>query len=203
MNILRYIYKGFTVIELLVVLLIIATLASILVPVVTNKTTEARYAKALADIKTLEKAIYAYEADLGEFPPSGTPAGGTIPSPGPPIQGSGYLMIALERGFGISTSTPITARPAWRGPYIEFDRFGINTTQYDILDPWGQPYIYVNRNDYASWGTSSNDLSETYYNFYTFQIWSKGKNGYSPDWSTHQGGTDKDDVNNWFGRMTS
>ena len=62
---------GFTLVELTVVLLIIGVLASILIPVVTNRITDAKYTQALADIAKMETALAAYELDLQDFPPSG------------------------------------------------------------------------------------------------------------------------------------
>src|SRR5687767_2696335 len=60
--------KGFTLIELATVLAIIAVLAAILTPTVTNYVDQARATRALGDTKTLADAVRLYQRDVGEFP---------------------------------------------------------------------------------------------------------------------------------------
>ena len=60
--------KGFTLIELAVVLAIIAVLAAILTPLVTGYLERARESRAIADIRTLADAIKLYKNDTGVYP---------------------------------------------------------------------------------------------------------------------------------------
>ncbi|MBX3729941.1 MAG: type II secretion system major pseudopilin GspG [Candidatus Sumerlaeia bacterium] len=60
--------RGFTLIEILVVVIIIATLAAAVVLSLSGKPDEARAARAKADIGTLETAIEAFRLDMRRYP---------------------------------------------------------------------------------------------------------------------------------------
>jgi prepilin-type N-terminal cleavage/methylation domain-containing protein len=60
--------RGFTVIELLVVIVIIAILAAITTVVYTGVQTRSRLAKIETDIKTVHKLIEAHKARTGSYP---------------------------------------------------------------------------------------------------------------------------------------
>ena len=60
--------RGFTLTELLLVLLFIAILASLVVPVVTSSVSRARESALKEDLYTLRKAIDDYYADKGKYP---------------------------------------------------------------------------------------------------------------------------------------
>ena len=59
---------GFTLIELVVVISILAILSGILVPRVTDHMRASRDARRLADAKTIRNAIEQYYMDKGEYP---------------------------------------------------------------------------------------------------------------------------------------
>lgn len=59
---------GFTLIELIVVISILAILAGALIPRVTNRMAHARDARRLADMRTIKNAIDQYYIDKGYFP---------------------------------------------------------------------------------------------------------------------------------------
>ena len=60
--------RGFTLIELVVVITILAILTGVLVPRVNLHMKSARDARRLADIKSLRNAIEQYYMDRGEYP---------------------------------------------------------------------------------------------------------------------------------------
>lgn len=60
--------SGFTLIELMVVVVIIGVLAAIVVPKVMDRPDEARVTKARADIRTLESALNLYKLDNFVYP---------------------------------------------------------------------------------------------------------------------------------------
>ena len=60
--------RGFTLIELVVVISILAILSGVLVPRVTNHLKAARDARRLADIKAVHAAIEQYHMDKGSYP---------------------------------------------------------------------------------------------------------------------------------------
>src|SRR5581483_3230627 len=69
--------KGFTLIELAVVLAIIAVLAAVLTPMVTGYLDQARTARAQADVRTIADAIKLYNRDTGRWPIYETSAANT------------------------------------------------------------------------------------------------------------------------------
>ena len=60
--------RGFTLIEIMVVVVIIGLLAAVIVPEVVNKVDEARVAKAKEDIQSLETALTEYRLDNSVYP---------------------------------------------------------------------------------------------------------------------------------------
>ena len=62
--------RGFTLIEIMVVVIIIGLLAAVIVPQVISKVDEARVAKAKQDIQSLETALTMYRLDNSKYPTS-------------------------------------------------------------------------------------------------------------------------------------
>jgi general secretion pathway protein G len=60
--------SGFTLIEIMVVVVIIGLLAAVIVPTVISKVDEARVAKTKQDIQSLETALTMYRLDNSKYP---------------------------------------------------------------------------------------------------------------------------------------
>ncbi len=60
--------RGFTLIEILVVVVILGILATVIVPKIMGRPEEARRTKAVMDIKSIETALNLYKIDNGTFP---------------------------------------------------------------------------------------------------------------------------------------
>lgn len=89
--------KGFTLIELMIVVIIIAALAAMVIPRLSGRTEQAKIAIAEADISSnIAMALKLYELDNGNFPTT--------------EQGLNAL-------FSKSASNPVPS--SWTGPYLE------------------------------------------------------------------------------------
>ncbi|MGA2748050.1 MAG: type II secretion system major pseudopilin GspG [Verrucomicrobiota bacterium] len=64
----RCLQKGFTLVELLLVLTILAILAGIVLPKMAGRTEQARHTAALTQISAFGTALGAYEVDMGGYP---------------------------------------------------------------------------------------------------------------------------------------
>lgn len=88
--------RGFTLLEILVVVMILGLLISLAAPRILGRTDEARVTKAMADIKAIETALGMYKLDSGRYPTTeqGLRALVEAPSSGPEARNwraEGYL----------------------------------------------------------------------------------------------------------------
>jgi general secretion pathway protein G len=100
---------GFTLIELMVVLVIIGVLAALIVPNVLNRADDARVTAARTDISNLMQALKLYRLDNQRFPSAeqGLSALVAKPSAGPePINWKPYLDKLPLGATPTNTSTP-------------------------------------------------------------------------------------------------
>ncbi|MDZ7762792.1 MAG: type II secretion system major pseudopilin GspG [Desulfovermiculus sp.] len=103
---------GFSLIELMIVVVILGLLAGMLVPRIMDRPQEAKVTKTKTDIRTLESALRFYRLDNGHYP-------------------------TTKQGLQALISRPETKpQPQnWRsGGYLE--------TSSLPRDPWGNTYIY-------------------------------------------------------------
>ncbi len=70
--------RGFTIVELLIVIVVIAILAAITIVSYNGISTRARYSVMQQDIEAMNKAVLLYYADNGKYPSTGTTAGNAI-----------------------------------------------------------------------------------------------------------------------------
>jgi general secretion pathway protein G len=106
--------RGFTLIEIMVVITILGILAALIVPRVVGRTDDARIAAAKQDIASVMQALKLYRLDNGRYP-------------------------TTEQGLQALITKP-TTEPVptnWKqGGYLE--RSSVPK------DPWGNPYQYLN-----------------------------------------------------------
>src|SRR5690349_494171 len=99
--------KGFSMIELLVVILILGLLATLAVGLFSKQVEKARYAKARTTIAALELAINRYQIDVGTYPPSGT---GNLSGP---TSSDNY---SVNDATKLPTTHPYAATEIWYNP---------------------------------------------------------------------------------------
>jgi len=80
---------GFTLVEIMLVIVIIGILAAVAAPKLTGNTKKAMIAKAKAEMKGMKLAIELYEIDNGAFPPS---LEALMTSPGTAVNWNGPYM---------------------------------------------------------------------------------------------------------------
>lgn len=85
-------YPGFTLIELMIVVVILGLLATIIMPRILNRPEQARRVKAKIDIRNIESALALFKTDTGRFPTTSEGLEVLVSNPG--IKGynkDGYL----------------------------------------------------------------------------------------------------------------
>jgi general secretion pathway protein G len=105
--------RGFTLIEIMVVIIILGILASYVAVKVTGRAEQAQRTQARVQIETLETALELYKLDNGSYP-------------------------TTEQGLEALVESPTVGRlpRKWReGGYLE--------KSYVPKDPWGNDYVYL------------------------------------------------------------
>jgi len=60
--------RGFTLLEVMVVMFILGLLATLVAPRIVGRTNDAQRIKAVADLKGIEQALNLYRLDAGDYP---------------------------------------------------------------------------------------------------------------------------------------
>lgn len=115
--------RGFTLVELLVVIAVIATLASVVAPAIFGNVSEARRTAARSQLQIFGVALDSYRLDSYEYPSTaqGLEALRTAPSVGNPVRG--------WRGPYLRASVPLDP---WGRPYTYVAPGIVNPTSYDL-----------------------------------------------------------------------
>lgn len=111
--------KGFTLLEIIVVVFILSILAAIVAPKIIGRTDDARIAEAKVQIKNFETALKLFKLDNGFYP-------------------------STEQGLEALIEQPTTGKVPQKyreGGYLE--------QKIIPLDPWDNPYLYISPGVYG------------------------------------------------------
>lgn len=145
--------RGFTLLEMVVVLAVIAILAAILTPIVTSYVDRARLNSARTDVKNIAAAVVQFNTDTKFWPIYSTNTAEDTPTAGTTIAGvlrtdgadvpaaaslnwtttvlssSLELATTMNTNFYVRDTTGGPGKSVYRGPYLELSP-----------DPWGSRY---------------------------------------------------------------
>ncbi len=136
--------NAFTLIELLIVISIIAILASVSVPVTKNVMNSARKTAAQNDCIQVQNAIKGFYNEYFHYPVTGSSEG--------PYATDGEIMDVIMNVEGSAEAENLNRR---RITYYEASKVttdpklpGYNSNTGTLNDPWGQPYeLYLDADD--------------------------------------------------------
>lgn len=110
--------RGFTLIELMVVVVILGLLATIMMPKILGKPEQARRVKAKADIRSIQSALAMFKTDTGSFPTTSEGLEVLVNDPG-------------IRGYSTDGYLDALQTDPWGNPYIYISP-GVHSKDYDL-----------------------------------------------------------------------
>ena len=172
--------SGFTLVELLAVIMIVALLAGLVTPAVMRARNSARNAAIKAEIDMLHMAIMNYKNEYGSFPPAVDPAPNTAGSSTAKhlqrlfprctniVSATGQLKDAQAivptsalaswlMGYTGDPSSPMQP-PANRKKLFDFDQTRLNGAAYAPAGKKGSPYMYISSAEYLNVAVPTNML---------------------------------------------
>lgn len=105
--------RGFTLIELMVVIVILSLLAVMVGPKIIGRSDDAKIADAKVQIRNLETALKLYKLDNGDFP-------------------------STEQGVAALATKPTVGKIP-----LNYKAEGYLENKNSLKDPWGNDYIYL------------------------------------------------------------
>jgi general secretion pathway protein G len=131
----RYVRSGFTMVELMAILVIIGLLAAVVATNVIGKIDKARVTSTKASLRTLHAAVTQYKLDTGEFP---TEEEGLMAL----IEPSSDVVGFEEGGYLETTEVP---KDGWGNEFC-----------YQLYPESGKPFVII------SWGADGEEEGEDY-----------------------------------------
>ena len=121
MNKLRNNERGFTLIEIMVVMAILALLAALVAPKIMGRSDDAKIADAKVQIKNLETALKLYKLDSGNYP-------------------------ATEQGLKALIEKPTTGQIP-----RNYKAEGYLESKKVPQDPWGNDFVYLSPGEHGDY----------------------------------------------------
>lgn len=117
--------RGFTLIEIMIVVVILALLAALVAPKIIGRSDDAKIADAKVQIRNFETALKLYKLDNGNFP-------------------------TTEQGL-----SALTAKPTVGQIPKNYKAEGYLDNKNVPKDPWGNDYIYLSPGEHGDYDLSS------------------------------------------------
>lgn len=149
--------SGFTLMEIMVVIIVIAVLASVAGPMIGSITDQGRASATKSKMSSLKSAMLAYQSDTGRLPFSGKPKCAaciavycTASVLGPTTTNNVLVNDTLGTLAGFNFEIANYGRK-WKGPYMDSEPADF------MFDAWGQPLVYVaHKNNVYLWSSGAN-----------------------------------------------
>jgi len=126
--------EGFTLVELLIVLAIVSTLAAIAVPTYTKYINRSR---AIATLASVKDALKLLDHDTGIWPGGKTPY--ICPkNQTPSTDGAEFADLTADDIGLFNNNGSVFSGPEWEGPYLPSSYLA---SDGKFRDPWGTPYF--------------------------------------------------------------
>jgi general secretion pathway protein G len=110
--------NGFTLIELMIVVVILGLLATTVMPKILSKPDQARQTKAAVDIRSIQSALAMFKTDTGRFPTTAEGLGALVANPG-------------LKGFDSDGYLERVPTDPWGNPYVYISP-GLHSKDYDL-----------------------------------------------------------------------
>jgi len=110
--------RGFTLIELMIVVVILGLLATTVMPKILSKPDQARRTKAIVDIRSIQSALAMFKTDTGRFPTTAEGLQALVASPG-------------LKGFDSDGYLERVPTDPWGNKYIYISP-GLHSKDYDL-----------------------------------------------------------------------
>jgi len=143
--------SGFTLVEVVVVIAVVALLAAIMTPLIAKNIDDAKTGRAENEAEVIAAAIGNFYKDVGRWPTMDATAAfngvttlvsGNASNTGIAINSNGWVSAAsatvdyldnhlLDNNPGGAATYATSGRNAWHGPYLDTAP----------MDPWGTPYM--------------------------------------------------------------
>jgi len=141
--------QGFTLMEIMVVIIVIAVLASVAGPMIGSITDQGRSSATKSKLSALKSAIMAYNSDIGRYPFNGSPTQTTTSA----LYNSDQLFgdtlennVLTSNTFGAAANGNALfgvtnyVNKKWKGPYMDSDPSDF------MFDSWGTKIRYYHYN---------------------------------------------------------
>jgi prepilin-type N-terminal cleavage/methylation domain-containing protein len=217
--------EGFTLVELLVVIGIIAVLTGMLMPVLARIKLEAKIGQTKLEMKNLETAIIAYNASYGRYPAKATGAADLTFGYSSGVAGisanSEVMVILMDVNTGVNLNHALNPRQMTSFPanrVSDTSSPGLSVADNQLRDIWGHPYVITLdldgdrrcRDAFYSTSVSKengtqgfNGLTDNGSGFFEFagqaMIWSLGPDGKYDDspGAKANAGANRDNILSW------